>query len=50
MRERKEIFLGMRFSKEEMERIDSIRKVLKLNKSEMIRLIFMEVVVGVWLL
>lgn len=37
MKERKEIFVGMRFSKEEIERIDSIRKDLRLNKSEMIR-------------
>lgn len=37
MKKRKEIFVGMRFSKEEMERINTIRKELRLNKSEMIR-------------
>lgn len=37
MKGKKEIFVGMRFSKEEMEQIESIRKSLKLNKSEMIR-------------
>lgn len=37
MKKKKEIFVGMRFSKEEMEPIDAIRKGLRLNKSEMIR-------------
>lgn len=37
MKRKKEIFVGVRFSKEEIERIDAIRKGLKLNKSEVIR-------------
>ena len=37
VREKKSVFLGARFSKAEMEWIDSTRGVLKLNKSEMIR-------------
>lgn len=37
VREKKSVFLGTRFSKAEMEWIDSNRSTLKLNKSEMIR-------------
>jgi uncharacterized membrane protein YccC len=37
VREKKSVFLGTRFSKAEMEWINSTRGVLKLNKSEMIR-------------
>lgn len=37
MKRKKEIFVGMRFSKEEIDRIDAIRKGLRLNKSEAIR-------------
>ncbi|HXN07247.1 MAG TPA: hypothetical protein VN944_09320 [Nitrospiria bacterium] len=34
---KKKIFLGMRVSKEEIDLIESLRKELRLNKSEMIR-------------